>query len=270
MNEQIDSIYEHLVRQGTFAIRLDHYACSNLLRCASCILRRVSELRRHMKSPEFRRQGRLLSARDAESCRLACEKAQESDSGEEGEEDEDRKRVTLERLFSIKEPAVIIIKSIEEIPRSVINDLLHMLVKSRIANDTKYSLIMTMTGSVDVFHEKINTSTISYLNVKIITLSSIRDTILAIIAKYVLDYTYLIQPNPECLCWIYEQVLMYNLSLKSFEKIVLYMVFSKIFRSSIFFLLKYYDSETMRHKDYQKVFEALSDAQKEDLKESIT
>lgn len=154
-------------------------------------------------------------------------------------------------------------------PRGVLNDLLHIILETRVKHGTKYCLIMTMTGSIDPFHEKINTSLVSYLKLKVITLASIRDSILAIIAKYLLDYTYLIQPSSECLCWIYEQILMYNLSFKTFEKIMLYMNFSFIYRSPIFFLLKYYDSEAMRHKDYQRVFSVLSPKEKENIKEWV-
>jgi len=263
VNEQIDFVYEYLLGEGMIVVKLDHFICRTLQKCASSIVKMVIDLKLQIKHPALKKSKKLMTERSIENIR-------QYDSDSETirkDKDFDIDHMSLEKLFKIKEPVVIIIKSIGEMPRGVINDLLHVLIQSRISSNTNYSLIMTMTGSTDVFHEKINTSIIPYLKVKVLQLSSTRDTILAIIAKYVLDYTYLIQPDRECLCWIYEQVLMYNLSLKSFERIILYMNFSKIYRSPVFFLLRYYDSEKMRHKDYQRVFDSLDDERKQKLQE---
>lgn len=77
---------------------------------------------------------------------------------------------------------------------------------------------MCMLGSVDIFHKQIEMSLVAHMRVRTITLPSIRDAILAIISNYILDYTFLIQPEDKYLCWIYEQIFVYNLSVNAFRK----------------------------------------------------
>ena len=79
-------------------------------------------------------------------------------------------------------------------------------------------MVIGIGGTIDPFHTQVDMALMPYLRLKIITLPSIRDSILAIIAKYVLDPRFLIQPDPYYICWIYQQVFMYNLSIQSFLK----------------------------------------------------
>ncbi len=82
----------------------------------------------------------------------------------------------------------------------------------------RFNIALGISGSLDAFHTQVDLSLVTSMCVKVVALPSVRDSILAIIENYILGKDYLIQLDVAHICWIYQQVLMYNLSMNSFKK----------------------------------------------------
>ncbi len=256
-------------------IHIDEFRCGSVLRCATAIIHGISEARSKAHSMRARRKlkkaGYGPESRDWSKRGDSSEPMEEVEYGGDTNEQDDEDHVNLDLLEStkIEDPVVIIITNTGKMKRTVLNDLIHMLVKSKQKNGNKFNLIMSMTGSIEPFHVGIDMQLIPYLKVKTITLPSIRDAILAIIAKYVLDYTFLIQPDENYLSWIYQQVMMYNISFNSFQKTFLYMNFTHIYNCPFFFMFRYFESKEMRMKYFEDMLRYVSKKDKKDFENRV-
>jgi len=272
---QIKSLHEHFVHQGMIVTILEKFSCSTLLRCATAIMHGIAE----SKFKNETEQNKKLKSHGRGRPKLEPEDMEDDDYYQAEYVDPEDKTLTqvdmdhinLDKLMEYKteERIVIILNNITTMDREVLNDLIYTLICAKKNTGTKYNLIFAMTGSIYTFHQKISISYIPYLRTTTIELPSIRDAILAVIAKYVTDYTFMIQPPSQYLAWMYQVVLMHNVSLNSFKKMFLYMNFRHIYQRPLYFLLKYIESDEERLKLYKFMLKKLTPEMIAEYKQNV-
>jgi len=213
----MQSLYEYLQKKRYSVVRLDGAFCDSLKKCVVLINNAISPAKTTIR--------RKITRKDKPS--------DDEDPAfiEELEDDtwfESKAHLHVLKAMSAKMPIVILIGNAMSMPRAVLNDLLYVLAyffkgtkenrTNRADRKIKFSLILGMGASLDNFHTLVDLSLSTSLSVKVVVLPSVRDSILAIIENYILNEQFLIQVEPLYLCWIYQQVLMYNLSINSFRK----------------------------------------------------